>query len=149
MSLKPKQLLLSHSFYSIYICTFQRVTRQGTTQSHSVSREPGLPTYVGILVHAKTRMEGLIDKLFDQGLSIPYCRVIAISTNLGNQILPLPESYASVSPLVMLKHDPISQLFIKTFRSHALIAEAMEKEQQLVHCVFYKLITIVNMLVCH
>ena len=199
-----------------YNCTFRRVARQGATQSHSVSREPPLPTYVGIIVHAKTRMKGLIDKLFDLGLSIPYSRVIAISTNLGNQILsqfakdnvvcpanmkqnvfttaavdnidhntssstatsslhgtgislfqhptskeeeglrkcftfesvmkedkllPLPESYASVPPLVMPKHDPtVPAIYQDIPSSHALIAEAMEKEQGLVHCVFYKLI---------
>ena len=70
-----------------YNCTFQRKSKQGTTQSHSVTRESPLTSYIGLLIHAKTRMKGLIDKLFSLGLSIPYRRVMEISTNLGNNII--------------------------------------------------------------
>lgn len=70
-----------------YNCTLRRKDKQQTTQSHTRTRQPPLPIYVGLLVHAKTRMKGLVEKLSDLGLSIPYSRVLEISTNLGNHMI--------------------------------------------------------------
>lgn len=53
---------------------------------HSKSRETPLPVYIGLLLHAETRKKGLVDKLSDLGLSIPYGRVLEVSTELGNMV---------------------------------------------------------------
>ena len=51
---------------------------------HSTDREPPLPVYLGLKVHAETRKRGLIDTLYNFGLSISYDRLLTISTALGN-----------------------------------------------------------------
>ena len=43
--------------------------------------------YLGLLLHAKTRKCGLIDKLCDLGLCVSYDRILAISTATGNSVL--------------------------------------------------------------
>ena len=53
---------------------------------HSTDREPPLMAYEGLLLHAKTRKCGLIDKLYDLGMSVSYDRVLAISTAMGNTV---------------------------------------------------------------
>lgn len=45
-------------------------------------REPPVPVYLGLLVHAVTRKKTLIDKLYRLGLSISYDRVMQISADL-------------------------------------------------------------------
>ena len=42
--------------------------------------------YVGITVHAKTRSRDLVEALHDLGMSVSYDRVLAISTDLGNEV---------------------------------------------------------------
>ena len=42
--------------------------------------------YVGLLLHAKTRKRGLIDKRYDLGMSVSYDIVLAISTAIGNTV---------------------------------------------------------------
>ena len=49
-------------------------------------RETPLPIYVGISVHAKTRSRDLVETLHDLGISVSYDRVLAISTDLGNEV---------------------------------------------------------------
>ena len=44
------------------------------------NRETPLAIYVGLTVHAMTRKRGLVDRLFQLGLSISYDRVMVIST---------------------------------------------------------------------
>ena len=53
---------------------------------HSTDRETPLLAYVGLLLHTKTRKRGLIDKLYDLGMSVSYDRVLAISTAMGNTV---------------------------------------------------------------
>ena len=50
-------------------------------------RETPLSThvYVGISVHAKTRSRDLVETLHDLQISVSYDRVLAISTDLGNE----------------------------------------------------------------
>lgn len=54
--------------------------------SHATDREPPLPTYLGLLIHAETRKRGLVEKLYDLGLSISYDRIMQLSASLGNSI---------------------------------------------------------------
>ena len=51
------------------------------------ARESPLGVYLGMMVHAKTRKKGIVDKLYDLGISIPYSRVMELSTCLGNKVL--------------------------------------------------------------
>ena len=69
-----------------------------SSQYHSVEREPPLPIYLGLLVHARTRKRGLIDKMCELGLSIPYNRVLSISTDLGNSVCSRYEAEHVVCP---------------------------------------------------
>ena len=45
-----------------------------------------LSIYIGISVHAKTRSRDLVEALHNLGISISYDRVLAISTDLGNEV---------------------------------------------------------------
>ena len=58
---------------------------------HTRDKEPPLPIYVGLLLHAKTRKRTLIDELYNLGLSISYDRVLSISTDVGNAVSALFE----------------------------------------------------------
>ena len=66
-----------------YNC-FSQSTEDCRTHRHSRDREPPFPIYVGMAVHAKTRKRHLVDMLHEHGLSIPYKRVLDISTQLGD-----------------------------------------------------------------
>eukprot|EP00112_Aurelia_sp_Birch-Aquarium-sp1_P005412 Seg1614.17 transcript_id=Seg1614.17/GoldUCD/mRNA.D3Y31 product="hypothetical protein" protein_id=Seg1614.17/GoldUCD/D3Y31 len=57
---------------------------------HAVHQETPLPIYLGLLVHAETRKEGMIEKLHNLGLSISYDRVLCLASEMGNSVV---ESY--------------------------------------------------------
>ncbi|KAL5005325.1 hypothetical protein ScPMuIL_018781 [Solemya velum] len=68
---------------------FNRSKRRRTGSKavyHNKTKEPSLPIYLGLTVHARTRKRELIETLFDLGLSVSYDRVMEISTSLGNSI---------------------------------------------------------------
>lgn len=54
----------------------------GTAVRHDPNREPPLPVYLGLLVHAETK-KTLVDKFYRLGMSISYDRVMQISADLG------------------------------------------------------------------
>ena len=63
-------------------------TRDNTTANYFCkARESPVGVCLGMMVHAKTRKKGIIDKLYDLGISIPYSRVMELSTCLGNRVL--------------------------------------------------------------
>ena len=62
-----------------------------------------LPIYVGISVHEKTRKRGLIDTLFDLGLSISYDRVMELSTAMANHVCEQYHRNKVVCPLNLLR----------------------------------------------
>ena len=68
------------------------------TSYHNADREPPLPVYLGLLVHAETRKRSLVDKLYGLGLSISYDRVLSLSTELGNMVCARFESENVVCP---------------------------------------------------
>lgn len=87
------QLLMSNS----------TVRRQKNEQAscptrRTQGRETPLPIYLGVLVHTKTRKRELVDRLYDLGLSIHYDRVLAISTELGNNICHYYKMMNAVCP---------------------------------------------------
>ena len=79
---------LTHTISQLlqFNCTSRRNTPRNRSQdNHNALREPPLPTYVGLFVHAKTRKKSLVDELFRLGLSISYNRVNDITTNIGSK----------------------------------------------------------------
>ncbi|KAK3104423.1 hypothetical protein FSP39_001776 [Pinctada imbricata] len=78
--------------------------KEHTSTYHSSNREPPLPVYIGILLHAQTRKRGLIDKLNSLGISISYSRVMDISTAMGNSICERFHVENVVCP-AQLRHD--------------------------------------------
>ena len=71
-----------------YNSSFRRSTSvlKSSSTYHSTDRKPPLMAYVGLLLHAKTRKRGLIDKFYDLGMSVSYDRVLTISTTMGNTV---------------------------------------------------------------
>lgn len=69
-----------------------------TATRHDPNREPPLPVYLGLLVHAETRKKTLVDKLHRLGLSISYDRVMQISADLGNSVCAQFEQDGIVCP---------------------------------------------------
>ena len=66
--------------------------------NHSTDREPPLPVYLGMKIHAETRKKGLVDTLYSLGLSISYDRLLSISTALGNTAVDQYEEDGVVCP---------------------------------------------------
>ena len=60
--------------------TANKVTKQ--TIKHQVDKEPPLPVYLAMKVHAQTRKKGLVDMMHSLGLCISYPRLLRISTGL-------------------------------------------------------------------
>ena len=60
---------------------------ESSTNRHSKTRETPFAVYVGMKVFAKTRKRELIDKLHENGISIPYDRVLEISGQLGETVV--------------------------------------------------------------
>ncbi|PIK43222.1 hypothetical protein BSL78_19913 [Apostichopus japonicus] len=66
---------------------------------HSRNREPPLPVYVGLTIHARTRKRELVETMLDLGLSISYDRVMAISTAIGNSVCEQYRLEQAICPL--------------------------------------------------
>lgn len=69
--------------YNTYI---RRRDEEVKRERRNKSRETPLPIYVGMTVHAKTRSRELVETLHHLGMSISYDRVLAISTDIGNEV---------------------------------------------------------------
>ena len=52
---------------------------------HTLSEETPLPVYLGLMIHSKSRMKGVIKKLATLGLSISYNRVSEIQEQVMKQ----------------------------------------------------------------
>ena len=98
-SVEP-QISLSIAQLLQFNCIVRR--REGSTGVyHSQNREPPLPIYLGLLLHAETRKRGLVDKMYDLGLSISYDRVLSISSKMGNIVAARFEHENVVCPPVL------------------------------------------------
>ena len=75
-----------------------RRRKESTATFHSTKREPPLPIYIGLMLHAKTRKRGIIEKMHQLGLSISYDRVLQISTDVGNSVCDQFEKDQLVCP---------------------------------------------------
>jgi hypothetical protein len=82
----------------------KRRRKESTSNYHSTNREPPLPVYLGLMLHAETRKRGLVDKLYELlGLSIHYDRVLELSTEMGNNVCRHFEAEGVVCPLQLRK----------------------------------------------
>ena len=62
--------------------------REGTdVHRHCHDREPPFAVYIGMSVFVKTRKRKLIEMVHENGLSISYDRVLAISARLGESVV--------------------------------------------------------------
>ena len=75
-----------------------RLREKANSNYSSKSRESPLGIYLGMMIHAKTRKKGIVDKLYDLGISIPHSRVMDLSTSLGNEVLDRYEHNNVVCP---------------------------------------------------
>lgn len=66
--------------------TLGRKKQNALATHHSKTREPPLPVYLGVPLHNKTRKHGLVEALYDLGLSVSYDRVLEISIDVGTKI---------------------------------------------------------------
>ena len=53
---------------------------------HSKLKEPTLPIQLEMLIHKKTRKEGLVNEFANQGFSISYSRLQEIQNNIAGQL---------------------------------------------------------------
>ena len=96
------QAALSISQLIRFNCTVRR-RKDSMVMYHSKLREPPLPVYVGLLLHAETRKKGLVNKMSDLGLAISYNRVLEISTAIGNMATARYKEEGVVAPLNLCK----------------------------------------------
>ncbi len=71
---------------------------------HQNSMETPLPLYIGAMLHTRTRKKGLLDKLFDLGISVSYDRVLNVSADLGNLLSDHFEALGIVCPSSLRKN---------------------------------------------
>lgn len=87
---------------------------------HNQNREPPLPLYLGMSVHAQTRSKKFVNQLYELGLSVSYQRVDDVMNNLATSVCDHFKSVGVVCPLSLqsglftvgaidnLDHDPSS-----------------------------------------
>ena len=71
---------------------------------HQNSMETPLPLYIGAMIHTRTRKKGLVDRLFDLGISVSYDRVLNVSADLGNLLSDQFEATGIVCPSSLRKN---------------------------------------------
>ena len=70
-----------------------------SSNRHSLEREPPLPLYVGLSIHAYTRSKKIINKLFQLGISVSYDRVDDLLNGLGTAVCNRFQQDGVVCPL--------------------------------------------------
>lgn len=87
---------------------------------HNQDREPPLPLYLGMSVHAQTRSKKFVNQLYELGLSVSYQRIDDIMNNFATSACDHFKSVGIVCPLSLqnglftigaidnLDHDPSS-----------------------------------------
>ena len=108
-------------------------TKKGTSGTgvkksrHTLEREPPLPIYIGMNVHALTRSKKLIQQLYHIGISISYARIMEIEDLIANctcerfaedgVVYPacLRKGLFTVGALDNLDHNPSSTTSLTSF----------------------------------
>ena len=81
-------------------CRDKEVKQERRSKCH----ETPLPIYIGISVHAKTQSRDLVEALHNLRISISYDRVLAISTDLGNEVCRSYTEESAVCPSNLRLH---------------------------------------------
>jgi hypothetical protein len=68
---------------------------------HKAEREVPLPLYIGLKLHAGSRKKGLIEIMFQLGMSVCYDRVLQVITDLANGTSERFEAEGVVCPINM------------------------------------------------
>ena len=76
-TLTTLQLIVFNSKKKSYLTSSNR---------HSLEREPPLPLYVGLSIHAYTRSKKIINQLYQLGISVSYDRVDDLMNGLGTAV---------------------------------------------------------------
>ena len=107
--------------------TKKRASRTAEKTRHTLEREPPLPVYIGINVHAQTRSKKLVQQLYQMGISISYDRIIQIEDWLATSTCERFEADGVVAPaglrkelftvgaLDNLDHNPSSTTSVTSF----------------------------------
>ena len=102
-------------------CTVVKKTR------HTLEREPPLPIYIGMNVHALTRSKKLIQQLYQMGISISYDRIMEIEDWIATSACERFAEDGVVSPACLRKrlftvgaldnldHNPTSTTSLTSF----------------------------------
>ena len=106
----------------------ERRGRSKTGQTrHTKSREPPLPLYIGLTIHATTRSKALIMKLYELGLSVSYQRIMEIEESLASSVseqfvadgcvvpASLRKGLLTIGALDNLDHNPSSTTAASSF----------------------------------
>jgi hypothetical protein len=104
----------------------------GSQTRHAKTRETPIVIYTGLMIHAKTRQRGLIDKLSSHGLCISYERTQEISTSLANSVCAQFDRDGCVCPSTLkgdvftvgavdnLDHNPTARNAMDSFHGTAI-----------------------------
>ena len=99
---------------------------------HVKIREPPLVIYTGLMIHAKTRQRGIIDKLSSHGMCISYERIQEISTSLANSVCAQFDRDGCVCPSTLkgdvftagavdnIDHNPTARNAMDSFHGTAI-----------------------------
>ena len=109
------------TFAQLIIFNMKKIKKLATkSDRHNQDREPPLPLYLGMSVHAQTRSKKFVNQLYELGLSLSYQRVDDIMNNLATSVCDHFKSVGVVCPLSLqsdlftvgaidnLDHDPSS-----------------------------------------
>lgn len=83
--------------------TKKRTSHTAVKSRHTLDRQPPLPIYIGINVHALTRSKKLIQQLYQMGISISYDRVMQIEDWITTSACERFEDDGVVSPACLRK----------------------------------------------
>jgi len=94
---------------------------------HTKTREPPLPVYIGLSMHARTRKNNIVENMHALGLSISYSRVLELSADISHKSVDLFEQEKCVCPPTLkcglfttaavdnLDHNPSSTTSTESF----------------------------------
>lgn len=112
---------------SIIYNTKGKTSRTAVKTRHTLEREPPLPIYIGINVHALSRSKTLIQQLYQMGISISYDRIMEIEDWIATStcerfiedgvVTPacLRKGLFTVGALDNLDHNPSSTTSLTSF----------------------------------
>ena len=109
---------------------------------HSHEREPLLPIYIGLNVHAQTRSRKLVDNLYHMGLSVSYSRIDELANGLATAVcnklkadgvvcsVSLRSGLFTVGALDNLDHNPSSTTAQGSFHGTGTVSACFNSQQK-------------------